>query len=96
MAASNVRYPKGKHTAQMTADELARVWAHENGLYASRGGWLYDGQTPVVQGYLELARILTRARVIEEGVGIHWAHVPGERVTPHQVRIMRRAAPFPT
>lgn len=86
---SNVNYPKTKPTYQMSAVELARVWAHHHGLYASRSGWIRKGSDPITQGYADLARHLTRAGVILTG-GIDWRAGDAQGITPEWVAAVRR------
>lgn len=59
-------------TSQMTAVELARVFADHHG-YEVRWNWIYDSKsTPVACGWGEFARILQRFGYIEVGLGVHW------------------------
>jgi hypothetical protein len=87
---SNVYYPRQKPTYMMSDLELARVWAHHHGLYASRSGWLRKGSDPITQGYVDLASILARAGVIVPGSGIDWRAGDAQGITPEWVAAVRR------
>jgi len=75
------RLLRTKHTNQMTAEELARVFAGHYGWGTRAGGWVYDERgRPVVQGWTGLARELERRGWIKPGAGMNWSRIPQ---TPH-------------
>jgi hypothetical protein len=74
-----------KLTSQMTAVELAKVFADHHGYFGAHGGWIYrerhtingrrTGQ-PVCQGGVSFARLLEQRCLIRPGRGIDWILVP--------------------
>jgi hypothetical protein len=79
-AASVARLLRTKATSQMTAEELAKVWAAQRGFYSQEGGWVYDPSgEPVKQGWYAFAHYLAFLGHIKVGRGINWAksqHLP--------------------
>lgn len=79
-----------KGTWEMTAEELAKVWAEHFGYTGHAGGWIHrpDG-TPVCQGWTALAEILTRRGWIRVTYGIDW------RASGEAPKLPRNANPGP-
>lgn len=77
------RIPR-KGTWQMSAVDLARVFARHFGWTGRPGGWIYttDGR-PICQGWDNLAEALTSRGWIRVGAGVDW-RAAGEnpRLTP--------------
>lgn len=69
-----------KLTSQMTAIELAKVFAAHHGYFGDHGGWIYREQhtlgrptgRPVTQGWAAFARLLEARGFIRVGAGIDW------------------------
>lgn len=65
-----------KLTSQMTAIELAKVFAEHHGYFGAQGGWIYRAQhlggRPVCQGWELFAKMLQRRGFIRPGRGIDW------------------------
>jgi hypothetical protein len=62
-----------KATWQMSATELARVWADHFGYEGRPGGWIYDPRgRPVAHGWDEFTARLQRRGFIVRGQGINW------------------------
>ena len=67
------RLERTKPTSQMTAEELAKVWAANRGYYSQEGGWIYSSDgTPVIQGWHAFARRLINHGDIRVGTGLNW------------------------
>lgn len=75
-------------TSEMTAVELARVWAEHMG-YGIRVGsnWIYSpSDRPICSGWVEFAALLEAAGYIAPGKGVDWQHTsfrpPSGRLRP--------------
>lgn len=77
----------GKATSDMTAVELAKVWAAQFGYSGNHGGWIgymddrkpytVAGRTeyqwvPVAHGWATFAKVLEARKLIQVGVGVNW------------------------
>jgi hypothetical protein len=67
------RLERTKVTWQMTAEELAKVYAVHVGSYGAAGGWIYSARhRPLAHGWTAYARRLRTCGIIVPGKGINW------------------------